>query len=562
MTVARSSSTSIQTLLRQHALTLERYRNQIPFSAQLALVKSAQGRDKYELILESEDPERLVTALAPQDIFLLARSLGLEDVPELIRFMSAEQFGAMLDLDGWRDEELQPERLILWLTQLYDGGEERALTMLRELDFESLALIFSRLVRVVHGPEEIDDEEIRFEMVTRNGGYALEYAFPEHARVLAGLLDLLFHCDQELYLRLLEAVRWESGAILEEEGYRLHCQRLNELGIPAPHEAATVYARCVPETFAPATAKIPLGGIGQLVPSFSRDAAGRGLLATVMAQAASAGLEWELACLTNKVMVANHVDVGESEQVRAALQEVAQTLDLALSHQCGGDLQAALELCRTRYLEELFRLGATLLAQRREQARRLLAAPDIIFLDGPYRACLDHLSQRPPRLCLPTAAGRIVPKAIDSLADLATADEWLSRIATLFTLFSDHLPFPLPTDESLPLDGCVPGTLAEVTFSDIFLTALANRLLGRDFTPEPIAAEELDELHRRIRRNGALADEIREQSFARLEEFLPGSGDFALWALEIWNDGLCAQSADELDPRHLDGLIVRLPRRR
>ncbi|NIQ94228.1 MAG: hypothetical protein GWO11_00330, partial [Desulfuromonadales bacterium] len=94
--------------------------------------------------------------------------------------------------------------------------------------------------------------------------------------------------------------------------------------------------------------------------------------------------------------------------------------------------------------------------------------------------------------------------------------------------------------------------------SDFFLTALANRLLGRDFTPEPLPVKDLPLLHEKITRNGRLDADLRRETVRWAEELVPTAGDFVDFSLDVWHKEICPLKPEQLDPRFIGGLIIRV----
>ena len=96
-----------------------------------------------------------------------------------------------------------------------------------------------------------------------------------------------------------------------------------------------------------------------------------------------------------------------------------------------------------------------------------------------------------------------------------------------------------------------------MTLSTIFLTALANQLLGRAFAPLPLAVAELAELQQMIARHGRLDPVLRDRTVTWLESLVPGGGAFGEFALSYWDEEFCAVPPATLDPRYVGGLIIR-----
>jgi hypothetical protein len=257
--------------------------------------------------------------------------------------------------------------------------------------------------------------------------------------------------------------------------------------------------------------------------------------------------------------MAERVDLGEFDQVRGVVERAFVTLNLALEYLVGNDSEGARRCLREAYAEQLFRLGFSLTLGLQRRARELQESTIGPYLDRSFHALMTPLLQRRPHF--PEVAERPERggmRPFGNLAEVHLVEEWLDRLEVQRRLFEDHFPFPLPTPESWELTGCHPESGSELTLSTIFLTALANRLSNRAFAPHPLAAEDLVGLHLLITRGGKLDAELRRQTLTWLESLEPGGGAFGSFCLELWEDEFCAVSVDNLDPRYVGGLIVRV----
>ncbi len=528
----------------------------------LNLVRTAEGRRKFDLILDARDAEALVRRLPSQEVFLLIKELGKEDVPELIQFASTRQFTAFLDLDCWDGDIYIGSRALEWLVALMEGGEEKVWQTANELEFELLVLTLKKLISVSRGPEDYLDEDARMEAVQRDGGYEIEFlAEGEEAKAIEAFLDLLHRRDRAFYVHLMEAVRWEQESLLEEEVLRLRSGRLQDMGFPDPFETFAVHAPLEPERFEPSRWKkgSVLAGEPSEAPGFVLTAATpRGLLADVLSAGLDAETCWELTFVLNQVVMADRIDLGDASAVREAMGEVFRNLNLALEHLAGSDTAEGARYFSEVHLQALFRLGFSLPLELRKRARELGASPVGAYLDGPFRALVTALDRKKPRffegLEDVTRAGE---RPFSESRELRLAAQWLDRLEVQRRLFTERLPFELPAPSDLDLTGCTPDDPSDLTLSDLFLTALANRILGRPFAPHPIPRSELSVLHAEICLNGKLLDELRSSTVEWLESLLPGAGEFGRWCLDIWQEELCAHSPDDLDLPFFGGLILR-----
>jgi hypothetical protein len=551
------------TLLRQPRGISAREFNALTFAERLEMVRAAHSRQKYELILEANEPEELVRRLSAQEIYLMVKELGPEDVPEVFGLVSTDQFTTFLDLDCWRQDLFDAPTALRWLSLLLEAGEEKTLNTAAEFDFELLVLLIKKLIRITRGPEDVEDEEELAELMRRSGGYEIECRQSEHAKIVFAFLDILFRLDHPLYMRLLAAVRWEHESALEEEVFGFRTGRLQEHGFADPFEALAVYAWLDPAGFDPAHhLKLPMEPVeeGVEAPGFVLSAARpRDLLAEVLAGGIDSETCWELTFLLNKVMVADRVDVGEISQVHASMEEVYRYLNLALEHLCDGDVNRAADLVEGVYLQSLFRVGFSLTLGLQRRASKLGEARIAPYLDGPFRALIAALGRKKPRFFegmeMEDRGGE---RPFANLRDIRQAEEWLDRLEVQQRLFEVRFPFDLPAVEDLKLDGCVPDDPEDLALSDFLLTALANRVLGRAFIFRPIPAEELAALHAKVCGEGKVAAELRLETRHWLDSLEPGAGAFGEYCLDIWEEEFCTLNPAKIDPRFVSGLIVKL----
>ncbi len=530
---------------------------------QLERLRFLSARQKVNLLLDLADGDELLAELPPQDLYLICKELGPDQLPELLGMASAEQWTLLFDFDCWQGDLFDPAKARIWLAVLLDGEEDEVVATLQQMNFELLVLMVQREVVVLSGPEEIEEEDVRIAAMNRDGGYQLEFRDESGAKLFGTLLDLLFRYDADMFRTLLEAARAEGESLLEETVYHERNSRLLDQGIPDPHAALDVYAWLDPESFSAAgRARAPLGGEGTAVSGqLLQLARSGGLSGRILAQGVDGGTAWELACLLNKVLMADHVEAGNLEEARTAAQGALGLLDLALEYLAGDDLEQAGKVLQDNYAEQLFRLGFSLTLRLQQRAGAIRKTPVGPYLDPPFRTLLEALLLRRPHIPESLVRpGRGGQRPFAALREVRLAQEWLERCEVMARLFDEHFPFPLPEPEAWELEGCQPGQGNELTLSALFLTALANQLLGRAFAPLPLGVGELAELQQMISRNGRLDPVLRERTVAWLESLTPGGGAFGEFALARWDEEFCAVAPADLDPRYLGGLIVRLDR--
>jgi Family of unknown function (DUF6178) len=548
------------TLLRESRRITAKEFNALAPAERLEIIRQARGSQKYQLLLEAGDGEALTTQMAAQELFLLIKELGREDVGELVAWASTEQFTTFLDLDIWRGDRLDPAAMLNWLQMLLDAGDEKVMELAYQLDFELLVLMVKKFVNISRGPEDASEDDQGGQPAS---GYEVEYLDLEGGKVVGALLDVLYQHDPQLTHNLLRTVRWEQNSLLEEEVFQARNRRLEEFGFVDPIEALAIFSWLDPATFDPEAYRkdaLPLPGDGSVPPGFLLTAAApRELLAEVLANGLSPEGCWELSYLLNAVMSADRVDVGDPAQVQAALDQVYRCLNLALEHLCGRDAVAATEVFHRLYLKPLFRLGFSLSLQLQRQAKPLRTSPPAPYFGAADRHLLTALGGAKPQFYTGLASPESSEiRPFKTLQELQLAAEALARLELQVALLTQDLAFEIQALDELDLSGCVPAQAADLRVSDLFLTALANRLLGRGFSPQPVPVAELPRLHGMVCQDGRLQQALVLETRAWLEGLRPGGAALAETWLAVWAEEFCPLAPEGIDPRFLGGLIVRL----
>ncbi len=543
---------------RSRAISAQEF-NALSAEERLVVIHGAQGRDKYDLLLDAADCQQLLQLLPPQDLYLLVKELGYEDSTDLLAMASPDQIVVCIDLDSWKGDQIDGDKSLEWLLAAIGTDPEELLPRLHGFDFDLLVLILQRSITILKGPEDLwdDDQE------PGSGVMPYEFEFPddERAKSLYALVGALFCQDEIFCRRLLEALRSELPTSLEEEVYQQRRNRLLDYGFPDPVDAMAVYAHLDVEAFdlteysRPSTLPEP----GPVAPGFVlTPMSSQYLLAQVLAAGIDASSVWDLSFLLNRVMVADAVDVGDSAAVQETLEQVYGCLNIALEQLCGSSLEKAREVFDGTYLLGLFRLGHNITLELQQEARRLLVSAIGVYLDGPYAALIGSLQGRKPCYCLALdSVSRAGDLIFSTLRQVEATRQRLAEVEVQRRLFEERFAFKLPPRQELEVNGIFSDEAEQLTLSDFFLTALANRLLGRNFAPAPIPLLELPVLHRMVTENGRLSEALRQQSLVWLESLEPGAGSFGDFCFSVWAEEFCALDATALDPRYIGGLLVK-----
>lgn len=530
------------TLLRQgRKISVKEY-NALTGSERLEMIRQATGKQKYDLLLSAVDASSLAPQLHPQELYLTVNELGAEYSAELLMLANTEQITTLLDLDCWDGGTLSPILSLFWLQLLLETGPEKVCQLAQEIEPEVLALFLKKHLTITRGLEVYDDDDAenanRLESL-----YDIDFASEEAAKTIGALLRILMEMAQESYLLLMEMVRSELTTSLEEEVYQGRNNRLSDLGIIPHIEARNIYAFTDPELFSPGGKKdfqLEASSLQSPTALLSRANPGN-ILAELLTNGLSHELASELCLLANRKMSADNTDISSANDVAGSLQELYDTLNLALEYLAKTDIEKAEQVINSTYLLHLFQLGHSLLQQVQECAQQILKGPIGCLLDYPEQLFLDALIEQPPALYREARADKQSElQSIATLKDLEIAKLRLRQIEDLQHLFCHLLPFDLPASEE--------ESSENLSLSMLFLTAVANQLLGRPFSPEPLSAEDLLLLKARTFSEQQLSPDFHKQIQALLKQLDVHCDFFVEFCLECWRADLNAIDPEDLLP--------------
>lgn len=533
---------------------------------QLATIRCLSGRKKYQYLISAANNADLVQSIPPQELFLLIKEVGLLDVSDLIGLATPEQVTLCVDMDCWNSDELDSDESLQWLHLLLIQNEEAFLRLIDGFDFELLVMMVKRQLTILTGLESLhDDEDLMANRKRFDQVYDCEYRNEDVAKIMDAFQDVLFRERQEFFLKLMEAVRHEFDLALQEDVFVARKGRLEDLGFVESYEARSLFSYVAPSTFNPEHHSNSLCVYECLKSDFEPPefmltiAQPQDLLGELLSGGVSPQLSHDLSFLLNRSLSAENVDFGDPDQVRQTMEGVYHTLNIALGYLCGADLAQADTHLNGVYLHRLYQLGFSLTVEQRRRAEKIKTEPIGAYLDGPDAALISALCQPKPQfyhgLIDPTRADS---RAFHSWAEVQQVQSELEYIELLQTLFSDTGLFALPSHDELELEGCSPDQPSEVTLSELFLTALANQIMGRDFVPQPIAAAELLGLQQKISQKDDTFEMLRQQTCDWVEGQFSGAESFVNFCLDIWQHEFSGLEVDELNEQHIGGLLIRL----
>lgn len=472
-----------------------------PVRQEIERLLSLPRTERESRLLESRHLGAVVAMLPPEELFFTLREMDPENVPTVLAHARPEQVEFLLDLELWRKDRVRRDRILPWLERLAACGDEPLLRWLRHLDVADLTLLLGKLVRVHLADEDRDPlQDLTRRPFTLDGFYfvaATERAEPPIQKILT----LLREADEVLYQRLMEAVHRDPDAELEEHCFLERQRRLAVRGFPEWEEAMEVYARLEPRDAAALPARPGSeGATGATEPhvaprySLAGGEAIPDLLGHCLGSLGGEALEAfraELAHLTNKVAVADGLDLDDPNSFEVTLRKVANYVSIGLEALAGTDDREAVRLLRRQWAQHLFRVGWTQVREVRGRARRLFdrgwpqaRKERLLLLDTPLPETLEGLLR--PHPLWYAAEAEPTPYRLFRTVDEVRQADW--RVGK-----ADFLGRFLTAVVDLRLRD-LKGALVDIDTDNlkgttVFLTALVNAALGRDFRFAPVDRE-------------------------------------------------------------------------
>lgn len=473
-----------------------------------------EAAEQIDAILRRTDAEEVFQSLEPPAFYRLMRRAGWDQSYDLIQYASSDQIQTFFDFDCWQRDRLVPEKMDKWFGALVSESDDAHFKeVCRDLDPEILAYYFKSNLHVDHTDEEgrpPEHLEANAE-VTPDNWYAVVYPEDEdRAGMLRTFLDRLYHVDRVLAWTLLEAVRWELPAEMEEKAYRWRNSRLEEYGFVKREEAVDVYQYVDPVSYRERVERGETDDWAGVDPperldvpkifrqEFDDEFYVFEILETFREESTLRELLFELRALVNRTMVADGIEPGELDTGREVLRRTLGYLSLGLAFLARNDTDSAQEFLLDLPIKEIFRVGYSLTSKLQSKLESLRDNPTLSLIDedelsllGPDdRAIAESLLRRRPTYAEDRETYDIfktqeqVDRAAFSVGMIAFKQMWL---------FGLHAESVAELAERIYGENLLNPPDA-VTFDSLFATRVANYLLDRDETLEPLDAADLEEL--------------------------------------------------------------------
>ena len=210
----------------------ERVFNSLSVKNQLDIVLRARGKERLHYLFLSEHPERLIQELPELEVFLTVKEVGEKDCLDLISLTTPEQFQYLLDLDFWKRDQLDPEKVLDWMEILLESGEKKVGQFIQSTDIEFIALLLKKFLQATTMDGEQLEGMDRIPLFTLDQYHFIHFRGKRTREVFEPFLQILYRVDKNSYQRLMDSLIVEFESELEETGYHLRNGRLADYGFP------------------------------------------------------------------------------------------------------------------------------------------------------------------------------------------------------------------------------------------------------------------------------------------------------------------------------------------
>ncbi|RKX61240.1 MAG: hypothetical protein DRP29_00910 [Thermodesulfobacteriota bacterium] len=399
------SEIDIQNLLSLPEKELEKKLALLKFNELLDLVLILPWEERAKVILYSPYPEGLVKNLPPQELFLTLKASSLDLSVELLSYAKGTQIQFMFDIDAWYKDRIKSERVASWLILLFQAGEDKVLEWLRIADWDFLIAIFQKFVKVYKKPDDMDLLEAMdfLPPYTLDDFYFIEFKNDALEFYFRRMIEIIREELPELYMPLMESIIWEIPIEVEERAYRWRNGRLADEGIPEYFEALDIYSyihpksirKVEPRYLATEDEEEATPPINIMIYEEKKDELFIfKALSLIRDPKQIERIKKELAWITNKVVVVDHVVIDDIEQIRESLEKVWGALNLGLEYLSLENLDVAKRILEEHFLEDIFKVAQTTFKELRKFALELTNSKEfdsslIKYLDQPYQGYLQ-----------------------------------------------------------------------------------------------------------------------------------------------------------------------------
>ena len=508
----------------------------LPVERQVELALAVGWHDRVRIIRNSEEGAEIVKALPPEEVFLTMKGVEEEAALALFELTTPDQLRLILDLELWKDDRIDEDRVVTWLKHMLACGESKIIDFVKTADLELLTLVMRKLVYLVPNEEGATIPE-ELPSIMPDEFFTIFSNIPEETESVGLFLRIIRQADRDFFYKMLFLVNGAIEDESQEEALRWRRSRLEEIGLLDFDEAVEIYGYIGEEE---------ARRIGGVVPRYSRGAEVMEqpaptfpvlmnekrtfffeLLRSIEDGSLRERLQREIAFSANRLLVADAEHIGDLDSMKKALARLFSLANVGLLFLAGGDRDESLRVLRDVSLREVFQIGFSRVADLRSQAAEIARKywPEwrtrgFGFLEPPSDEILRGLLMRVPQYYefgRPGAGFRDF-ETLDEVRDARMAVE---EIRVTAEMCFEKLGLPRPHEAKPALAAIFATGLEDITLRNLVMTGFVNLILRGSFEIEPLSRDDLPGLFDKIFETGAAGRRVvKPESRERLTDWL------------------------------------------
>ncbi len=360
----------------------------LPLEKRLEVFRELSPAARAALLDAVKRPQDIMRELAEEEVYFTIKHAPAEMVQGILKRTTGNQLTYLIDLEFWKKEMFNPRSAANWLENIAELGEEKILHFVQVTDPELIILALGKLIKVHAYDPEIDmvEQGDSLPPYTLDNVFFIEFMNPGHQAFVEPILETLINWKKEYYFSLMQEIAF--GLHMESESMASHWRRarLVEHGFPEFEEALEIYGYFKKDNIKdPADEpdispknhdRIPNKLLNYPVKIIDDDSVFMRSMDLIKDPWERDRLSVELAHLANKVMIADGLDPGETEELERSLKKVSGYINIALQDLCGDDIEDAAGFLENNHMEHLFRRGFSLILDLRRELHIVLRQYD------------------------------------------------------------------------------------------------------------------------------------------------------------------------------------------
>ncbi len=486
---------------------IESILSEMTLEEQARCLQLVSGRFKMALLVLSPQAIQLARSLPEEEVYQMIKDVGEEDSIPVLAVITQTQLQYIFDLEWWNADKFNPKNAIHWLDLMNQANDQSIFKWFLTEDFDQKVMLLQALIIVKKLDDEPDltSEYEKQSHFSPDGVHQIFFKVEDVEPILKKVFKILFSETPKLFFALMDAVIWYQVTPTVETAYRWLLSRTEEKGIPSYDEAMEVYSLLKPEAFKVEVPKnedfIALHSNCLVPPSYpfedinSSSFFGQCLNKLNGIQRLDA-ICWELVYLSNKVMVADRLDLSVLENRHNTMRKVLGYINIGLELGAGGDVEKGHKLLTQTWMQSLFQMGHTGIMRLKWEGEKLIRENGQLLEYVLPAWAMEHLAAlvgRFPKMAVTFSneedATEVSWRNLESINDIQILENFIFQSRFYIRFARQSFDLSLEKIDGFVKEVKFPTSKDDFDMIHFFTTALARFTLLNEISCEPILEE-------------------------------------------------------------------------